>query len=491
LVVDGDRTAEVEIYLHVGRDSIRVSTDIGELLEDLTEAGIGIEIDPWGVSSLLHHGVARLPRTEFKDIYFLAMGDRALIEWVDGRPQVEWSVDYPWLNAKSSRDRIPSTRTLLDLVTAATERNVEEAGGKGVLMLSGGKDSSAVALALAEAGYRDIPAVTVSMGHDDPEPPVAAGVAAKLGLSHRVVELPQNIEEEERALTRFFASSPRACVDLSQIPYALAAATFDNDSGSVFDGGGNDSYMGVLPSRNDVIKHRFRLRSRRLSGLVDRAAPVDHLLNYLARSRVGNAFVGRTLRFAESRRLFPQAVDTAAQLWDESKRTRDLDLIDLHGVYRERNGDSAGSMMKQRLAAHSVGMSAALPFCDHDVADYFFNLPETSRFDRTTLTNKILLREMLLEHLSYDSATVGKHYFSFDGAGFISRHQRFVRDEVSSCRLWDPEGVRQVEEWIDLVDGRPFLYHAILTVFMISGWHNHSRYVRRGVSATVRTRFQT
>lgn len=477
LVVTGDATAEVEIYVHIGQGCVRAATDLGMLLTDLNQAGVALEIDPWGISSLLNHGLVRLPRTEFKDIYFLAMGDRVSVEWSEDGLEVEWEVDYPWFNDKSAEDRKPSTRTLLDLITAATERKVGEADGKGTLMLSAGKDSSAIALGLAEAGYSQVPTVTVSMGPEDPEPPIAAAVTAKLGLSHRVVELFQDGDEVVHALTAFFESSPRACTDLSQIPYALAAATFDRDVGSVVDGGGNDSYMGLLPGKNDVVKSRLRLRSSGLSRLADRLTAVDHPLNYLARSRAGTAFAGRTLRFGESKRLYPEAVDTAAQLWEESRRLREMDLIDLFGAYRERHGDPAGSMLKQRLAAHSVGLKAALPFCDHEIADYYFNLPESSRFDRASLTNKVLLRQMLLEHLDYDASAIGKHYFAFDGSRFIRRHESFVRDEIRSCRLWDPAGLEQVDGWIDRVEDRPFLYHAILTTFMISGWLNHSRYL--------------
>lgn len=193
---------------------------------------------------------------------------------------------------------------------------------------------------------------------------------------------------------------------------------------------------------------------------------------------------GRTLRLHESRALYPLAVDTSGEWRTESARTNALDLIDLYGAVKERHGDAAGSMLKQRLAAQSVGMTAVLPFCDHDIADYYFNLPEQNRFDRKSLVNKKLLRSMLLEFLDYDADAVGKHYFMFDGPDFVAKNMDFVRSEIDACTLWDKPGLTLAHGWLDTVGSRPLLYHSILTIFMISGWHNHSRFLSSGVSHT-------
>ena len=52
----------------------------------------------------------------------------------------------------------------------------------------------------------------------------------------------------------------------------------------------------------------------------------------------------------------------------------------------------------------------------------------------------------------------------------------FVRGEIFSCALWDRAGLSLVAEWLDRLEDRPLLYHSLLTVFMVSGWHNHSRF---------------
>lgn len=478
--VTGDKTADTEIFLYAGPDFVSIATDLGELLDSLHSSGIVTEVNPFGVSSLLNHCVVKLPQTEFSDVYFLAMGDVAAIKFVASKPTIEWSVHYPWINAYSAEDRVPSTRRLLDLIAAATERKLTDAGNGGLLMLSSGKDSTAVALALAEIGRRDVAAVTFSRGADDPEPPVAAVTCARLGLEHRVVEVPSDPATVSEALVAFFETSPRVGGDLSQIPYALSAATAGGQpGGAILDGGGNDSYMGSMPGRHQELKAHFRIRGGSPARLAAKLSKVDSSLNYLARTRAEVVFSGRTLRLHEYRSFYPAAVDTGPEWRAESSRTKGLDLIDLWGIIKLRNADAGASMLKQRLAARAVGMTAPMPFCDHEISDYYFNLPERDRFDRKADSGKTLLRQMLLEFLDYDANAIGKHYFMFDGAGFITRNMDFIRSEIDACALWDRPGLSVVHDWLGQIEDRPFLHHSLLTIFMISGWHNHSRYLNR------------
>ena len=143
-------------------------------------------------------------------------------------------------------------------------------------------------------------------------------------------------------------------------------------------------------------------------------------------------------------------------------------------------------MQKQVLAASAIGMGASLPWADHAVADYYFNLPQEARYTAKPAKNKLLLRKMLLRYLDYDADAIGKHYFSFDGAGFIQRNMEFVRSEIDDCSLWDEQGLGTVHSWLDQIGSRPLLYHSLLTVFMVSGWHNHSRFLESGVRSADR-----
>jgi len=477
LRITGDRTGYRELFVHCSPDFGVVATSLGELLDHLHAQGRTVELSAFGISSLLHHGLIPLPYTVYEDIYFLSMGDIADIGVVGGALAIDLTNEYPWTVGRSSNDRQASEDTLLSLLTQSTERQLDEFGNEGFLMMSSGKDSPAVALSLAEGGFKHIRCVTYSSGASDPEPPIAADICRRLGLDHEIVEMPTDRDRTADALVRFFEASASPGVDLSQLPYVFATAAALPASGAVIDGGGNDSYMGYPVTGHGLTKMRLRVRGRVFANAVRRVVPVDSPLNYLARSRAEATLAGRTMRFGESRKLYPAAVDTSRWWYDVSRQTRHLDLVDLYGEVMVRHSDLGGWMQKQRLAANAIGLGASLPWCDDDVADYYFNLPEHHRYDRRSGRNKILLRKTLYRYLDYDADTIGKHYFSFDGAGFIQRNMDFVRSEIEGCSLWDRGGLPVIHEWLDGVDSRPLLYHSLLTVFMVSGWHNHNRFL--------------
>jgi len=468
----GDRTAATEIFLTT--DGL-VADRVEDVLDRRGETGAHPEPGLFAVSALLHNGLVPPPYSEFEGVYTLTMGDVAHVSWRSSEPHLELEEDYPWFADRSRNDIEPSERTLLDLLTTATVRDLDRAGGSGFLMLSSGKDSAAVALALAEAGRTDIPCVTYGAGAEDPEPEVASTICRKLGLEHRVVTMPHDPQRVASTMTRFFAASPRPGADLKQIPYVLATAGAGSPEGTVIDGGGNDSYMGFPATGRWARKTQLRLRSRWLIDFAQRHTPIDSPVNYLARSRLETILSGRLIRYHESRTFYPDAVDTREFWSGKSRETAHLSLFDLFAI-SERYITPPSSMKKHILAAGAIGHQAAVPWCDHAIADYYFNLPEEHRYDKSRGINKVLLRRMLLRYLDYDAEKIGKHYFSFEGARFVAENREYIRSEIESCELWDRNRLGLVNGWLDAVEKRPLLHHAILTLFMISGWHNHSPY---------------
>jgi len=473
LVVRGDKTAAVDIFLTVSGGVI-VSDRIEDVIDRMRARGIEPRPSRFALSALLHSGLVPSPYSEFDGIYTLTMGDVVHVSSIEDGPTLRFEVDYPWFASRSRNDNMPSERRLLDLLTTAVVRDVDAAGGRGFLMLSSGKDSAAVALALAEAGCTDIPCFTYSAGSDDPEPVVAVDICRRLGLEHQIVTAPEDPDRVAATLISFFEAAPRPGTDLKQIPYVLTTAAVGADGAIVIDGGGNDSYMGFPVSWKWARKTQLRLRNRHLIDFAQRHIPVDSPINYLARSRIETVLSGRLLRFHEISALMPEAVDPRDHWAKLSKDTAHLNLFDLYAL-AERYVTPPSSMKKHTLAARATGYEPSVPWTDHEIADYYFNLPEEHRYDRKGGVNKVLLRRMLLEFLDYDSEKIGKHYFSFDGARFVSRNSDFIRSEIASCALWDGGKLGMIHDWIDAIEARPLLHHAILTLFMVSGWHNHSR----------------
>lgn len=263
-----------------------------------------------------------------------------------------------------------------------------------------------------------------------------------------------------------------------QIPYALVVRDGDLTSGAVLDGGGNDLYMGIVPTRKFKAMQGLRIRNEWIAQRVESLIPVDSILGYFTRSRVATQLSGRTFRLPDTRRFYPDVVETRPFWAQVSDDTAEVGAIDLGTTVATAFHDQAEVHLKAHVAAQASGMVAAFPYCDSEVVDYLFNLPVSARYDVKSGVTKILLRQMLLDTIGYDAEAVGKHYFGFEGDRFLLAHRSFVLSEISQCGLWSADVGSIAAEWIDQLERRPLRYHSLLNLFQLSGWHNHSRYAR-------------
>ncbi len=479
LDVAGDRVSLRETFVWCSDDRVLVATTLEELLPSVTAESADLTVSPLGISHMLNHGFVPIPHTVYEGVRRLGPGDTLRFA-VDGDGvSASLASSYPWLSDLSREDEVPSTSRLRELIASALDDQLNAAGGTGFLMLSSGKDSVVLALALADGGHTQVPCFTFKSGPGDTEHLYAAELCERLGLEHHTVEMPDDPATTKAALLHFFEHSPLPSVDLATIPYVIVAHTAGFDHGGIIDGSGNDTYMGYLLSSRGRIKHSLRIRNRHLARLTTKVVPHDSPVNYFARGRVGTFLPGRMFRDRETRSFFADAEEIDEYWYDTDRDDGALGLHDFVGVAQMRHKDTARSNSKVYLVARARGLEPLLPFCDERIADYYFNLPEAGRFDRSARANKILLRRLLAETLDYDAKVVGSNFFGFDGASFLIENERFVRDEILSCDLWLPDIEPMLDGWMRALPKRPFLYHSLVALFMVSGWHNHCSFIER------------
>lgn len=475
VTVSGDRSGQHEVYVGLLPDRVVIASRLEPISQAAAAAGIQARIAPQAVSHILHDGLVPLPGTVFRSIYRLSVGDTAEVSPGVAGPQIRFTCDYPWLPRKSREDQEPDVDRLHELILASVEQRLARLSGDGLLMMSSGKDSVAIAVALAELG-RSPRCLTFKSGADDREHVFAAELCKRLGLEHQTVEMPMDPTSSAASLIRFFEASPFPTADHAAIAYVQTLATSGVTEGACIDGGGNDPYMGYVIEGDSRTKLRYRIRGPRVATAVKRLVPVDSPLNYLARSAAAALLPGRNLRHWETAQFYADAVETDGFWYRESREFQGEGLAAGLTVSRLRHTEAGRSHLKTRLAALAFGLEPVLPFCDAEIADYYFHLPEASRYDRAAGTNKVLLRELLTDQIDYDPARVGDGYFRFDGAHFMETHSEFVRNEIRSCELWGPSVGEMTDRWLDTMSQRPLLWHALYPVFMLSGWHNHSRF---------------
>lgn len=473
--IAGGRWGFRQAFVSVTPHRLLVAASLDDVIAHLG-ATDSPRVSPFGLSHTLETGFVPMPSTIYEGVYRLGSGDWIRATADGDRIAVDFGSDYPWLPTRSRQDQRPDTATLYDLIVRSLNKQLELSGGEAFLMLSSGKDSVALAVALADSGY-DVPCITYKSGGDDLEHAFAADFCRTLGLRHQIVEMPRDPGVIRRYLTHYFENAVAPSADHALIPFVVAVAESGLGAGGVIDGGGNDTYMGYLPSRIRVLKRRYRVRGRRTADLVGRLTRVDSPINYLARSEAASSFPGRNLRHHETRRLYADAVETAGYWYDLGESLAAMNRMDATVLTLLRHTEGARSNDKVRIVAPAHGLTALLPYCDKGLAEYYFHLPQDARYDIETGTNKVLLRQLLDEKIGYAASGVGSGHFSFDGAGFVAGNAEFVREEILSCMLWEPAIRDMVAGWLEALPRRPFLFHVLVPLFLVSGWHNHSRYL--------------
>lgn len=480
----GDDTGATITYACLSGDRLVSAPDLRGLLR--AAGKVELELDPIALSHLLHDGFVPFPRTIFKDVYALGIGDRAVLVERGGRPGLRFVDDFPFLDRRSAQDQEPDPERLLRLLCASLERML--AGhGRATLMLSSGLDSVPLGLAAAEIGRAgDVTALTFDQ-HGSGEGAAAATFARRFGLRHVTVGFPDDRREVAELVATFFASADQPCCDPVMLAYVAALRQGGEGASVVIDGGGSDVYLGEPLSRRarllDAL-HRPGLPDGWI-GPVRSAVPFWSPLNKVASSRCEKAFVDEyQLRHRETSRFFAGSVDTTALWREQDRRWAGFTTHDLKASVAGRRHDANCSLLKARLVAAAHGAEAVFPWCDAELIDYCFNLPDQHRRMLPGGENKPLVRRLLRQRAGYDGVTQRrKVIFSFALREFLQANRALIEHEVLSCRLWAPSvGQTMALLWRAVAErrGTALALHAL---FVTSAWLNHAGILVRGKRA--------
>lgn len=468
----GDSTGLKTIFLCIHKKDVFVSLYIQKIIDKLIEEK-AFSVSNVSISHLLHDGLIPLPYTIYENIYALGLGDIATL-YSHSLSTFEFKVDFPYFREKSAQNSDPTTFFLLNHITSAVDKQIGN-NSDAVLMLSSGKDSTALALGAAEAGRKNLCCITYAAGTKNDEDDFAKSLCEKLGLMHKTVRLNFEPKFVRKKFIDFFENSLMPCVDNSQIPYVLCSEHM-NGAEIILDGSGSDIYVGHTPSKNDLLKQKFSLQGNAFSQFFQHIVPHQSRLNYFIRTPAEKCFPGSHLRLKETSKFYEGACDTKSYWQNVSLLFKDRDIFDFRAVVRGRYYDQESCMRKARNVADYMGATMLFPWCDKSLINFYFNLPEEFRFDRKHYVNKVLLRKLLSEKLNYDSTIIGKRIFEFDSVRFFCENRSFIEEEVRQCKLWHRATIdKYFSSWIDGVSFDPWLTSCINTLFLFSGWYNHNR----------------
>lgn len=484
ITLKSDIAGEFPVYVYIDRDReiLLYSNDIVELLED-ERVKKPLEVSNEGLSFLIQTGLIPLPKTIYKNIFTLGIGHELKVNTVNNKLNLTFNYEFPFFNVNrySREQMIPEYDVILELVSNSVVTRLEKSKDS-FLFHSAGKDSNTIALALAEAGLQsEFTLITHKSKGSSDESGISKSIANKLGFKHKILEEVDKLQGlEENVINDFFTKMPFPCTDNVTLAYPFHSIQLPElINSNIIDGGGNDSYM-MTP-----------LKKRE-----SRVLPVSRAMQHFQKAREfinSESYISplfRTppewfgmngLNYGDAKMLFP-SVENVYDYWcNEVAQRKALDTIDFKtDLYTLTISEL--HIRKARNFASAIGSNLVLPFANEEVAEYFRKMPEDFLFDRNTLDNKLVLRELLHKRVGLDSNKIGKMPFTYDSHSLIRDNWQLISSEILSCGIWDKKGVFQlIRRLEDSMKGKGWSAGSsgrlLYRLYLISGWLNNNKWL--------------
>ncbi|BDX03992.1 hypothetical protein MACH16_27400 [Marinomonas pontica] len=428
---------------------------------------------------LLQSGVVPPPKTACQDIYILGIGDKAKVSTVNGKIDIQFSHEFPFLNA----NRLQADEDLiLKMLAEATISRIDESKPS-FLFHSAGKDSNSIALALAEAGWQNrVTLITQQSKGKADESYISKKIAQKLGFKHQIIYEIDLLESEHKSLIdEYFINAPFPCTDTVTLAYPLYTYQVPSlKHANIIFGDGNDSHMISPPDKRQQSALPFSQWTSKayfLRSIINS----ENMLNAVIRTP-SEWFGMSGLSFKDSKKIFTPSISVYSYWSQESQVRSSWDIFDHKSDIYSTRAITERMIRKLHNFVDVNHSSLILPFADEKVANYFSNIPEKYLFDRDSLKNKLILRKVLKERLDLDSDKIGKMGWTYDSSSVVLKNWDWMMGEIGSCKLWNDKNIFFVCERLKNKMQSNHKYadlsgKLIYRIYLISAWHNKNRYI--------------
>ena len=315
---------------------------------------------------------------------------------------------------------------------------------------SGGKDSTSLAIAIADA-RPDTTCITYLGGREENEVESARRVATTLGLRHETL-----VCDPARAYDRYLAivdRMPLLSADFALLSYVdLGTEIAASGGDGMIDGQGSDNYFGAVVPWQKRLMYRMAMSLPipqfvfELPG-ISRSFKACYALGTLKMSRIERVFPGSRFTDEEvdalfGRRIAGQSRSRLALFEDEIRSARTI--AEWRDISMSLAG-STGGLAKGLYTASALGMHAAYPYCDSELASWVYRrVPREELLDPATGHNKVLVRKHIgarFANLPYVEHSKGS--FRFDVVGLardrfdaVYEFARSEHDVLPGAREW-------------------------------------------------------
>lgn len=407
---DGARHAQIETSPYAGTPD----------LSSLSNRRAG-RIDAVSVADLLRNSFVYPPHSILEEVKLVTPG-------FDARTDMRSAPRFHFLfrerdrgrsDAGESRDWVGTYHRLLcDAVTEAC------AGMRAPWLLqSGGKDSTTLAIAAAEAKPETV-CITYLGGREEDEVASARTIARTLGLRHESL-----VCDPGRAWDRYVAIAPRMpllTADFALLSYVdLATEVAAGGGDGVMDGLGSDWYFGM------AMQHQQRLLTALARGLrlpfalselplIDRSFVLCFVLSSLEMTRVERLFPGSRFSDAEVDELFGREVSSLSRARLATFQA-ELESAETPNEWRAMVASISGgaaAFAKGLYTLEAMSLRPAYPFCNSRLREWVHReVPPELLLDPATNDNKVLVRQHIATRFHDLPYVSRKGSFRFDLRG--------------------------------------------------------------------------
>lgn len=441
----------------------------------------GAVLDPISLGDLLRNGFVYPPHTVYRDT------KTAFTGFTPGQdlhcaPRFHLPHQSALVPPRPSLDAVDADalvaiyhRLLCEAVTRATT------GMRSPWLLqSGGKDSTSLAMALAERAPATT-CITYAGGGEEHELESAHGVAVQLGLRHTSL-----VCDPGRAYDRYLQmlpAMPLLTADFALLSYCdLVAHIAASGGDGVLDGLGSDTYFGV------PVSWRGRVLAGMARGL---RLPPWLLASPPVRGSFSFAYMLGTLQMDSFERSFPGSRFTDAEvdaLFGYPVAAQSRQRLEL---FRADISAAASAEARRRIsctvlepavfgkgmyAAAAAGLHLTYPYCDAALREWVMHEVPDELLIGAGHTNKVLVRRHIAQRFGKLPYVHAKGSFRFDICGLARERFEQVHAFAMQCADVLPGAVHWLEHHRRALDNKYFASKFYLLAIVLP-WllHHHGK----------------
>jgi asparagine synthase (glutamine-hydrolysing) len=510
LTLGRDRFGEKPLYHgRVATGNSMVFLFASELSSFTAYRGFRGDVDRDSLCMYMRHGNVGGERTIFRGVHKLLPGHLLTLSDVSAEPAIEayWSLAQVAERgiADSFKGSPAEAVEALERIAGRAVRQQMAADVPLGAFLSGGIDSSAIVALMQSQSTRRIKTFTI--GFDDAdynEAVYAKAVAQHLGTDHTELYVtPQEAIETISQLPRLYCE-PFA--DSSQIPTYLVSrlarrdvtVSLSGDAGDEVFGGYNRYQMTArlwgrlsavpVPMRRVVANMLLRVSPRRLDQMASRVpglgrwpdlgGKIHKGARVMAASSAAHLYLGLISQWNDPADVVLDGREPDSFLTGSRPVLKGLSDVEQMMALDTLTYLPDDILTKVDRAAMSVGLETRVPFLDHRLVEFAWQLPlnHKLRTENGATTTKWIVRQLLFKQVPRRLIERPKQGFGIpigswlrgplrDWAESLLGEQRLRRDG-----FFDVTAVR--DKWAEHLSGRKNWQHQLWCVLMFQAWHD-------------------